>query len=96
MVGHVHLTTTMRYAHHRPGADDATPRGRVRWRTRTPTPTPKAGDERNSEQLSHTETAEESQAATYAAAVEEIARARLKVAQGVADASGSSHHEEEI
>ena len=23
MLGHAHITTTMRYVHHRPGADDA-------------------------------------------------------------------------
>jgi integrase len=44
MLGHAHITTTMRYVHHRPGKDDAQRLGRrVRRRVRVPTCVPKRG-----------------------------------------------------
>jgi hypothetical protein len=55
MLGHAHVTTTMRYVHHRPGADDAA-RLAAAFGSESVSPTvSRNGDtDRNSAQLSET------------------------------------------
>ena len=57
MMGHAHITTTMRYVHHRPGADDAAKLSEA-FRGSVPPPIPRTGEiEENSAQLSDPEVA---------------------------------------
>ncbi|MBA2428879.1 MAG: site-specific integrase, partial [Thermoleophilaceae bacterium] len=58
MLGHAHVTTTMRYVHHRPGADDAAKLSAAFAGDPVPRAVPRNGDiGRNSAQLSAPETA---------------------------------------
>jgi len=55
MLGHAHVTTTMHYVHHRPGADDAARLSSAfRGESVSPLVSRHGGFERNSEQLSDT------------------------------------------
>jgi hypothetical protein len=58
MLGHAHVSTTMRYVHHRPGKDDAARLAAALGGEAVPRAVPRnRGYEDNSEQLSDTETA---------------------------------------
>lgn len=58
MLGHAHVTTTMRYVHHRPGADDAAKLSAAFAGGPVPRAVPRNGEiGRNSAQLSDTKTA---------------------------------------
>ena len=58
MLGHAHVTTTMRYVHHRPGAGDAQRLAAAFGGEAVPRAVPRnRGTGQNSEQLSDTETA---------------------------------------
>lgn len=66
MLGHSHVTTTMRYIHHRPGADDAARLSRAFHNESVSPVVSRTGDiDRNSAQLSDTESTLSSQVAPH-------------------------------